>query len=52
MIFIIKSINPVIIKINEYTSYVNTCLHKKFCTVLMFLNLLINLSMFNMPFIN
>ena len=53
MIFINKSINPVTMKLFVYASYVNTCLHKKkFGTVLSYLTWLINLSVFNMPFIN
>ena len=52
MLFINKNNNPLIMKLFVYALHVNTCLHKKFGTVLIILTWLTNLSVFNMPFIN
>jgi hypothetical protein len=39
MFFMYKNINPLIMKLYEYALYDNSCLHKKFGTVLIIINL-------------
>jgi hypothetical protein len=46
MIFIGLNMYPLIMKLFVHASHVNACLHKKFGTILIIINWLINLSGF------
>jgi hypothetical protein len=46
MIFVGKNINPLIMKTCVYALYANTCLHKKFGTILIIFNYMLNTMLY------